>query len=451
LSQRTAAVYDPTFLDALHMATILTVDDDPKVLKLLECLLRADGYEVLAAGDGHVALDTLQRRKVDLLITDIRMHPMDGMQLFRQARERFPQLPVIMLTAYGTVDNASEAQTQGAFDYLTKPFRVDDLTATVTRALENARRREELSALLQDPAGPASRFEGAVVVESPAMLNVCEQVRRVAPTDASVLLTGESGTGKELLASVIHRHSRRRDKPWVVLRCSAWNERTIDAALFGMIEDPFADTPVVRPGGFAAAEGGTLFLDEVSLLPPATQTRLLRVLQEREMRPVGSIAAVPVNVRVVAASDVNLDPLVRARLFSKELYCRLAVFGIEIPPLRERPQDILPLVQFFLHRAGRQGSAVTQISPDAADALLRYPWTGNVRELENALRHAVAFMSGCEITLDGLPPRVVAQARANAAANGADRHRHVFLRAFLQQKQAARAEGATGTVAAAQA
>jgi DNA-binding NtrC family response regulator len=416
---------------AFTMARILIVDDDPKVLKLLEALLRADGHEPSPVPRGDEALRKLEAQSFELMVTDLRMEPMDGMTLARAVRDRYPHLPIIVLTAYGTLETAEEALNNGTFDYLTKPFKVNDLTITIKRALEDARKKAELAGL--QAASAAEGTFGGIVVQSEAMQRVCEQVRRVAPTDASVLFTGESGTGKEMLARALHTNSRRKDKPWQTINCASLASAELEGALFGGgRKGDEAD----NAGLFVAAEGGTLFLDEISCISPAMQDRLLRVLRDREMTPPGATAPVSVNVRLLAASDISLEERVQAGAFSKDLYLRLAVIVITIPSLRNRPDDILPMVQHFLRRGRGPDDPSPRLSHEVANVLTHYPWPGNVRELGNTIRHAMTFMSGDEITMDCLPPRIVAHGKVAGEAGahlGSGGHRHVFLRAFLQR------------------
>ena len=417
---------------------ILLVDDEPRILTLLHSVLRTEGLEAVSAKDGPDAMVLLKSQKFDLMVSDIRMAPMDGMELFRAARSECPELPVILLTAYGSVETAIEAMKNGAFDYLTKPFKVDELILTVKRALEYTELKAERDEL-RETLATQCKFD-VVVAESAAMKRVCEQIRRVAPTDATVLLTGESGTGKEVLARALHNNSRRRDKPWIPVNCAALPEALLESEMFGHVKGSFTGALSDRKGLFEAAEGGTLFLDEISSMPMSLQGKLLRVLQEREMRPVGGTTTVPVNVRVLAASNVSLEDRVRDGTFRQDLYYRLAVIGIEIAPLRERPEDVLPLVQFFLRKETPADSPCPRISREAADALMNCPWPGNVRELENAIKHAMAFVQSDEITVETLPPRVAAHATAKVgaavtAAASVEQYRNVSLRAFLRQKE----------------
>jgi DNA-binding NtrC family response regulator len=422
---------------------ILLVDDEPRILSLLHSVLRVEGVESVSAKDGPTAVEMLRQQKFDLMITDIRMSPMDGMELFRVARAECPDLPVILLTAYGSVETAIEAMKKGAFDYLTKPFKVDELVLTVHRALEYSAIKAERDEL-RDALVTQCRFD-VVVAESQSMKRVCEQIRRVAPTDATVLLSGESGTGKEVLARAIHNNSRRRDKPWIAVNCAALPEALLESEMFGYVKGSFTGANTDRKGLFEAAEGGTLFLDEISSMPLSLQGKLLRVLQEREMRPVGGTTTVAVNVRVLAASNLNLEEKVKEGLFRQDLYYRLAVIAIDIAPLRERVEDILPLALFFLRKETQSGAKSPKISREAADALMRCPWPGNVRELENAIKHAMAFVQNDEISLDTLPPRVASYAvspesgevenAVKSVPDAMDQYRNVSLRAFLRQKE----------------
>jgi DNA-binding NtrC family response regulator len=422
------------------MARILIVDDDPKVLKLLETLLRADGQSPVPAGDGTSALTLCESQSFDLVISDVRMAPMDGMELLANIHAKWPHLPVILLTAFGSFETAQSAMQTGAFDYLTKPFRVDELLATVKRALSESRKKAELAGLrAADPAAPGAVQVDTIVAESEAMRGLCEKVRRVAPTDACVHFSGESGTGKEMLARQIHANSRRRDKPYHSLHCASLMDRELDAELFG-VQAPTGKgmaTPA-RPGLLVAAQGGTLFLDEISGMPLPLQEKLLHVVRDRQMMPVGGTAPVPVNVRILSASDISLEERVQQGLFLPDLYLRLAVVVLNIPPLRQRPEDILPMVQFVLRSGRGPQEPVPRIALDVADLITQYPWPGNMRELGNAVRYAMAFMPDDEVTLDSLPARLRAQTK-ECPALAAGRGRHAYLRSCLQKQAEAAA------------
>jgi DNA-binding NtrC family response regulator len=419
------------------MARILIVDDDPKVLKLLETLLRADGQSPVPAGDGMTALNLLEGQSIDLVISDVRMAPMDGMELLSNIHAKWPHVPVILLTAYGAFETAQSAMQKGAFDYLTKPFRVDELVSTVKRALSEAQKKAELAGL-RHAEQPCATVMNAIVAESDAMRRVCEQVRRVAPTDASVLFTGESGTGKEMLARQIHINSRRRDKLYASIHCASLTAHDMEIELFGILDANKKGTAApARPGLLVAAQGGTLFLDEVSSLSPMLQEKLLHVMRDRQMTPLGGTAPITTNVRILSASDVKLEERVQQGYFLPDLYLRLGVIALAIPPLRERPEDILPMVQHFMRSGRCEQEASPRLNLEVADLLTHYPWPGNVRELGNAVRHAMAFMPGDEVTMDSLPPRISAHALEmvkTAMPAGGGRGRHAFLRSFLQHQ-----------------
>ena len=418
------------------MASVLLVDDEPRILSLLHSLLKNEGLTVISERDGAAAIERIKTEPLDLIVSDIRMSPVDGMEVFRFARQAQPDTPVILLTAYGAVNTAIEAMKGGAFDYLTKPFKVDELLITVRRALSFrtlVSERDHLKQALADSYGFAN-----VIAQSPQMRGICEMVKRVAPTDTTVLIIGESGTGKEVVARAIHGSSRRKDAPFIAVNCAAIPESLIESELFGHVKGSFTGATANHDGLFVAANGGTLFLDEISAMPLMMQGKFLRVLQDREVRPVGSSASQPVDVRVLAASNLELEKLVEAKSFREDLYYRLAVIPLELPPLRERQEDILPLVQHFINREVRDPSRRIRIAREAMDVLCGYSWPGNVRELENAVKHAVAFIEDDEITVDVLPPRIVSQAQPvpqGRAGDEFEQYRNQSLKAFLRTKE----------------
>jgi len=421
------------------MPKVLIVDDEPRILSLLHSLLKAEGMESVSARDGSEALQLLHSQNFDLLVTDIRMSPMDGMELFRTARTEFPDMPVILLTAYGAVETAIEAMKLGAYDYLTKPFKINEFLITVKRAIDYNKLVAERDQLREALEGKY-RFEN-IVSESPSMQSICEVIQRVAPTDVTILIVGESGTGKEIVARAIHANSRRKGKPFVAINCAAIPEALLESELFGHVKGAFTGASGNKEGLFETANGGTLFLDEIASMPLALQGKLLRALQEREIRRVGGTANVAVDVRVLAASNANLEERVKSETFRQDLYYRLAVIPIEIPPLRSRTEDIIPLAQHFLRlETAAHGGTVPKLTRETADALLRYPWPGNVRELENAVRHALTFADGNEITPALLPARIAgtpAQAAAaeSAATDKEDQFRNQSLRSFLRNRE----------------
>lgn len=393
------------------MSKILIVDDEARILLLFQSLLKANGYETVTAKDGNAALDLIKKDAFDLVITDLRMAPMDGMTLFREIKTLHPDLPVILLTAYASVETAIDAMKNGAFDYLTKPFKVDEMLATVKRAEEHVKSRAAV--ISTDPNAPLRyQFENLIATNS-TMLQVCDMIQRVGPTAATVLINGESGTGKEVIARTIHNTSPRKEKPWVAVNCAALPENLLESEMFGHVKGAFTGAVVEKEGLFETANNGTLFLDEISSLPLLLQGKLLRVLQEKEIRRVGGTKNIPVDVRVIAASNSNLEQLVAQGTFRADLYYRFAVITLDIPALRDRPEDILPLARHFIRSETAGFKAQPGLSQEAADVLVAYKWPGNVRELENAIKHAVTFLQSDMITPDLLPPRIVS--RANEA------------------------------------
>ena len=316
----------------------------------------------------------------------------------------------------------------GIFDYLTKPFKVDDMVSCLKRAEEKLSGRAESGAA--EVAAPC-RFDNLIAV-SPAMAAICDMVQKVAPTAATVLINGESGTGKEVVAKTIHKNSTRRDKPWVAVNCAAIPESLLESEMFGHVKGSFTDAVADKKGLFEAADGGTLFLDEISSLPLILQGKLLRALQEKEIRRVGGTKDIPVDVRVIAASNANLEEAVVKGTFRSDLYYRFAVITLDLPPLRKRPEDVLPLARHFIKKEMGEAKSLPVIAPDAAKALEAYDWPGNVRELENAIRHALTFRQNGDITKDLLPPKIVEAARAPAAQAG---DANASLKSFLKRKE----------------
>jgi len=391
------------------MSKILIVDDEARILLLLQSLLKANGYETVTAKDGNTALELVKNDAFDLIITDLRMVPMDGMTLFREIKTIHPNIPVILLTAYASVETAIDAMKNGAFDYLTKPFKVDEMLATVKRAEEHI--KSSAAAVSTDPNAPLRyQFENLIATNS-AMLQVCDMIQKVGPTAATVLINGESGTGKEVIARTIHNTSLRKDKPWVAVNCAALPENLLESEMFGHVKGAFTGAVVEKEGLFETANGGTLFLDEISSLPLLLQGKLLRVLQEKEIRRVGGTKNINVDVRVIAASNTNLEQLVAQGSFRADLYYRFAVITLDIPALRDRPEDILPLARHFIRTETAGFKVQPTLSQEAADMLVAYKWPGNVRELENAIKHAITFLQEDVITPDLLPPRIVSRAQ----------------------------------------
>jgi DNA-binding NtrC family response regulator len=394
---------------------VLLVDDDAHARTALAELLRDAGYVVESAADGFKALPKLQDFAPDLLLTDLRMPGMDGLELMRRARDMDPEIAAVVTTASGDIETAVSAMRQGASDYLAKPLNVDELVIVLDRALERRRLRQEaghLRARLRE----RNRLSG-LVGSSPAMQRVYETVLQVAPSRASVIITGESGTGKELIAAAIHEHSPRAGRPFIKLHCAALAETLLESELFGHERGSFTGAVGRREGRFHQADGGTLFLDEISEISPSIQVKLLRFLQEREFERVGGNETIKVDVRIVAATNRDLLALVREGRFREDLYYRLNVVSIDMPPLRARPGDIPLLATHFLRKySSDNGKQIEGFSDDAMSALVHYAWPGNVRELENAVERAVVVCRGHEIRVQDLVPTIASQATSNQNA-----------------------------------
>jgi len=420
------------------MSRILLVDDEPNILSVLTTLLKAEGHDVITSRGGDIAQDMIRKEVYDLMITDIRMSPVDGMQLLKQSRRERAGAAVIMLTAYGSVETAVEAMKEGAFDYVTKPFKVDELLITVKRALEYINIVAENVSLKQQLES-RYQFEN-IVADSPAMRSVCEMIERVAPTDTTVLVLGESGTGKELVAKAIHAYSLRKTKTFVPINCAAMPEALLESELFGHVKGAFTGATSNKKGLFEAANGGTIFLDEVGSMPLALQGKLLRVLQEREIRPVGGIQTTSVDVRVLAATNDDLEEKIKNNEFREDLFYRLSVIPITISPLRERREDILPLAYHIIRSTVGENGTPPEMDAESQLVLERYAWPGNVRELENAVRHAMTFGRDGRITRAELPARIVesiseGDLSGDLAGIVNDEYRGKSLKAFLRQKE----------------
>ncbi len=380
--------------------TILIADDEANLRKVLAAMLRKEGYEVLTASDGQEALELMRRTPVDVLLTDLKMPRIDGMGLLRHVLEDFKGTPVVMLTAHGTVDTAVTAMKLGAFDYLTKPFDQDELQL----AIKKASATRDLS--LGEPEGEAnSRF--GMIGRSTVLETVFKTIEKVASSPSTVLITGESGTGKELIAAALHSHSPRKACPFIKINCAAIPKDLIESELFGYEKGAFTGAVGSKPGRFELADGGTLFLDEIGNVPLEMQVKLLRALQESEFERVGGVTTTQVNVRLVAATNSDLRQEVQSGRFREDLYYRLNVVPITLPPLRERMEDIPLLADHFLAKYNeRLGKSVAGVSEEAIDALTRYAWPGNIRELENVMERAVLFAEGAIIAADDLPEAV---------------------------------------------
>jgi two-component system response regulator PilR (NtrC family) len=397
------------------MPTILIVDDEPNIIEVLEIALCDEGMEVIKSGSGREALDVLQGKDVDLVISDIRMPDISGVELLRKAKQVAPDTGFIMITAFANTETAIEALQHGAFDYIIKPFRMEELRSIVRRALKKKRspRNQPSPASADIEARQSQKLFHAlhhshVVGKSPKMVEVYRTIGTVAMGESTVLITGESGTGKELVARAIHEASHRKEKPFVSINCSAFPETLLESELFGYMKGAFTGAVTNKKGLLESAAGGSIFLDEIADMTPAMQVKLLRVLQERQLRPLGGTDEVRVDVRVIAATNQDLQILIRQGQFREDLYYRIAVINIHLPPLRERAEDIGLLASYFLRDfADKAGKNIEDISPEAMRCLKSYSWPGNVRQLENTIERAVALEITQSIQLDRLPDSVL--------------------------------------------
>jgi two-component system nitrogen regulation response regulator GlnG len=380
-------------MDGLH-GTILVADDEDSVRWVLVKALEGAGHRVVQVDGGRAALAALTDQTVDLAFVDLRMPDLDGLSVLIQAREAGVATPIVIVTAQNTMDNAIEAMKRGAYDYIAKPFNIDEVCAAAGRALEMSRLSTDLHRLERELRG---RFEVgvAIVGNSLAMQEIYKTVGRVANTDATVLIQGESGTGKELIAKVIHYHSARWSGPFIAINCSAIPRELLESELFGHEKGAFTGATEQRPGKFELAQGGTVLLDEIADMPLELQAKLLRVLQEREVTRLGGREVVKVDCRILAATNQSLERAVKQQRFREDLFFRLNVVPMHVPPLRERRGDIPELINFFLAKINREmGTTIGALSHEARDLLIRHNWPGNVRELENTLVRAAVLAAG---------------------------------------------------------
>jgi len=394
------------------MARIIVVDDDAVTCRLLVEVLERDGLAAVGETDPRQVLARLSTGPVDLAILDVQMPEMNGLVLLQEIRRRCPAMPIIVMTGFGSVGSAVQAIASGAVDYLSKPMDVDEIRAAVRRALN---RNGEIEARL-----PASGEEREHVIgRSPAMVDVYKTIARVAPGKSTVLILGESGTGKELVARAVHDHGPRREQPFVAVDCGALAETLLESELFGHVRGAFTGAVGSKAGLFTEADGGTIFLDEVGDIGPALQSKLLRVLQEHQVRPVGGTEWQPVDVRVIAATNQDLAAAVAAGRFREDLYYRLKVVTIEVPPLRNRREDIPLLVDYLVRRAAKEcGKQVTGVTEAALARLCAYAWPGNVRELAHVLERGVALAQQGLLTVEDLPPEVDPERGEDAGPSG---------------------------------
>ncbi|RME50809.1 MAG: sigma-54-dependent Fis family transcriptional regulator [Deltaproteobacteria bacterium] len=386
----------------MEEAEILVVDDESNMRKVLSAILRREGYRVTSAATGAEALAWLATHRAAAVLTDLRMPGMDGLTLLKEINATDPQLPVIILTAYGTVNSAVEALKEGAFDYIQKPFEQEEIRQVIAKAVRTERlSRKDL------PVAPETRGAFEIVGESPAMQEIYRIIRKVAPSSTTVLITGESGTGKELVANALHRESPRRNAPFIKTNCAAIPPTLLESEFFGHEKGAFTGAVAGKPGRFELADGGTLFLDEIGELPREMQAKLLRVLQDRSFERVGGVKTIEVDVRVIAATNTDLVRAVAEGKFREDLFYRLNVVTIALPPLRSRREDIALLANHFLEEMRRRhGRPVRTIDPAALARLTAYDWPGNIRQLQNVIERALLFAEGETIRPEDLPPEI---------------------------------------------
>jgi len=401
------------------MSRVLVVDDEQSMRNMLAIALKQEGYEVVTAEDGEAARREIEASSVDLIVSDIRMPGLDGIEVLRFAREHTPGTEVILVTAHASTASAVEALRLGAYDYVTKPFDIDELKLTVRRALEvKELRKENVDLKLQ--LTDRHRLDD-LVGRSEAMARVFELINRVSDSDFTVLITGGSGTGKELVARAIHNRGRRKDKPFVIINCAAVPAQLLESELFGHKRGSFTGADRDKDGLFVAAQGGTLLLDEIGEMPIEMQPKILRALEDGRVRPVGATTETEVNVRILAATNRDLQRAVDDGRFREDLFYRLNVIEIDLPPLKDRPDDVFMLAEYFLQRfRGEADHEISSFSDEAKTLLEAYDWPGNVRELENAVRRAVTLERGTSIHPDSLPGSVRAGVRVKGEGEGED-------------------------------
>ena len=400
-------------------ARILVVDDDSAMTELLVQTLPSKGYLTVARASGEAALALLEQEDFDVVVTDLNMNGMHGLDLCTRVVANRPDIPVIVITAFGSLESAIEAIRAGAYDFVTKPFDIKTLVVALDRAAQHRNLRQEVRRLRDEISHgrPIPDLNG----ESDVMRPVRELIVRLADSDASVLITGESGTGKEVVARALHSTSRRKAGPFVAVNCGALPETLLESELFGHSKGAFTDAKAPRTGLFVQAHGGTLFLDEIGEIPLPLQVKLLRALQERRIRPLGSEGETPVDTRIICATNRDLEIAIEEKRFREDLFFRINVVHISMPPLRTRGNDVLHLAQRFLARySERAGKPIRGFSPAVAEKLLAYVWPGNVRELQNVMERAVALTRFDEISVDDLPEKIRRYEKAKVLAEGED-------------------------------
>ena len=389
---------------------VLVIDDEKNMRHMLQIMLSKTGYDVDTAGDGLEGLEKMGRADFDFVLCDLKMPKMDGMTFLRKAREKFPEKTFIMMSAYGNIDDAVEAMKIGAYDYISKPFKTDEVLLTLKKADERERLKKENLTLQKRIDKIEQRYSfGNIIARSEAMRHVFELVEKVADHKTTVLVTGESGTGKDLIARALHHNGRRASNPMVSINCGGIPENLLESELFGYKRGAFTDAVKDKPGRFDEADGGTIFLDEIGELPLALQVKLLRVLQEEEIAPLGGVGSRRIDVRVIAATSKDLTREVTEGRFREDLFYRINVMTIHLPPLRERRGDIPLLVGYFIDLFNKKlQKDIEGLSSEAMPILMGYSWPGNIRELENVIERAILLARGRWITPEDLPSRITA-------------------------------------------
>jgi len=388
------------------MDKILVLDDERSLCELLKVVFKKEGYEVLTTPSPKKAIEITKKDDIDVLVSDIKLPEMSGMEVLKRLRKARPELPVVMITAYGTIKEAVEALKMGAYDYIIKPFDIEELKVVVAKAIENKKLQDENIRLRKELREKYS-FEN-MIGKSKKMVEIYSLIEKIAPTETTVLITGESGTGKEMAARAIHYLSPRRDKPFVTINCGALPESLLESELFGHVKGSFTGAVSDKKGMFEVADKGTLFLDEVGEMSPMTQVKLLRALQERKIRRVGGTEEIPVNVRIIAATNQDLKKKIADGSFREDLYYRLNVLSLEMPPLRERKEDIPLLVNHFLQKyCQKLGRKLKRVAPEVYAVFETYHWPGNIRELENVIERVVAIEERETITRECLPEELL--------------------------------------------
>ena len=392
------------------MVKILIIDDEKSILDLLSVVFKKEGYTVETALSAKMALELIDKEEFDLVLTDIKLPQMSGMKILQYVKEKYPAMPVVMITAYGTIKQAIEALKMGAMDYIVKPFNMEELKIIVAQGLENRRIQQENVLLKKDLEEKYGMNN--MVGKSKKMLEVYNLIEKIAGTDSTVLISGESGTGKEIAARAIHFHSRRRERPFVSINCGALPENLLESELFGHVKGSFTGAIANKKGMFETAEKGTLFLDEVGEMSPWTQVKLLRTLQDRKVRRVGGTDEFPIDVRIIGATNQDLKKRIEEGKFREDLFYRLNVISLELPPLRNRKEDIPLLVSHFLSKyCDKMGRNMKRMAPRVMKVFESYSWPGNVRELENSIERIIAIEERETITESSLPEELISPQR----------------------------------------